>query len=425
MAARIVLLSTGAHLPPGLLTATAWDLLRAHPVLCGDPAHRQLADLAAAGIDVELITDPRAASDPPDPSDGVAGTDRPAAADPGPGPDPGEPRAEQIAALLGRRAAGEPAGTVVWLLGVDGEPALVAALTGLAVATRELTLDPVAGSSDPPGAVLLTAVTVMDRLRSPGGCPWDAEQTHESLAPYLIEEAYEALASIEAGNLIELREEIGDVLLQVLFHARLADEESSDDGGGWDVDDVAAELVAKLVRRHPHVFGPADALGAADGPGVAEVRGAADVEANWDAIKRQEKGRTSATDGVPLGQPALSLVVKLQSRAAKAGVPVDLMLGIPDLTPERLAAAFADLAAAAGRAPYEVDPDSIGALLVAAVVLARGAGVDPEAALRTAARRFAADLVVAEQAARAAGVDPTAATAPVWRSAWPGTEPTI
>ncbi|MGF7239505.1 MAG: MazG family protein, partial [Frankia sp.] len=373
MATRIVLLATGTHLPPGLLTAAAWDLLRAHPVLCGDAAHRQLADLTAAGIDVELITDPRDVTDHPEAADEAdpreeSGADAGRPARPTGPVLPGEPRAEQIAGLLGRRAAEAPAGTVVWLLGVDGEPALVAALTGLAAVTRDLALDPVAGSTDPPGAALLTAVTVMDRLRSPGGCPWDAEQTHESLAPYLIEEAYEALASIEAGNLSELREEIGDVLLQVLFHARLADEESSDEGGGWDVDDVASELVAKLVRRHPHVFGDVDVLGAAD------------VEANWDAIKRLEKGRTSATDGVPLGQPALSLVAKLQSRAAKAGVPVDLMLGIPDVTPERLAAAFADLAAAAGRAPYEVDPDSIGALLVAAVVLARGAGVDPEAA---------------------------------------------
>jgi XTP/dITP diphosphohydrolase len=370
-------------------------VLRTGPVLAGDPSHRQLPALAAAGVEVGIVTGAPEAGSPPD-----AGS-----------PPVGEPRADRVAATVAERAAAAPAGTLVWLLGVDGEPSLVAALAGLAGDGRALELVAMAGSTDPPGAALLEAVAVMDRLRSPGGCPWDAEQTHDSLAPYLIEEAYEALTSIEEGDLAALREEVGDVLLQVLFHARIAAEEPTGGGGGWDVDDVASELVAKLVRRHPHVFGD------------VAVAGAADVEANWDAIKRVEKGRTSVTDGVPLGQPALSLAAKLQSRAAKAGVPVDLMLGIPDLTPERFVAAFADLAVAAGRPPYEVDDEGVGALLVAAVALARGAGVDPEAALRAASRRFAADLVAAEDAARAAGADPAGADAPVWRAAWPGAEP--
>lgn len=380
MTPRVVLLSTGAHLPPGLLTAAAWDALRSAPVGCGDPAHHQLDALRASGVAVTVLGD---------------GPSTPGGAD-------------ALAGLLAARAADARGHTAVWLLAADGEPALVAALTGLpAVARGELEIVAVEGSVDPPGAALLAAVEVMDRLRSPGGCPWDAEQTHTSLAPYLLEEAYEAYQSIEDGDLAALREEIGDVLMQVLFHARVAAEEEPAAGGGWDVDEVAAELVAKLVRRHPHVF--ADTA----------VGGASEVEANWERIKRAEKGRTSATDGVPLSQPALSLAAKLQRRAARAGVPVDLMLGIPDVTPARLLDAFAGLAAEAGWPAYEVDADGVGALLLAAVALARGAGLDPEAALRGAARRFADDLAAAERAARALGADPTDAGPATWRTAWP------
>ena len=149
---------------------------------------------------------------------------------------------------------------------------------------------------------------MMDRLRSPGGCPWDAEQTHSSLAPYLIEEAYETLEAIETGDLAALREELGDLLLQVLFHARLAEEAAEDERFG--IDEVAGDLVAKLIRRHPHVF--------AD----SRRRYRRGVAANWEQIKQAEKQRQSVTDGVPLGQPALALAAKLVSRAGKAGLPV-------------------------------------------------------------------------------------------------------
>src|SRR6195952_1296012 len=144
----------------------------------------------------------------------------------------------------------------------------------------------------------------MDRLRSPGGCPWDAEQTHASLAPYLLEEAYEALQALQDEDSDGLRDELGDVLLQVLFHARVA----SEDPAGWDIDDVASGLVDKLVRRHPHVF--------AD----TSVTGSADVEANWDAIKAVEKPSRTVADGVPLVLPALALAAKLQSRGARAKI---------------------------------------------------------------------------------------------------------
>ena len=161
----------------------------------------------------------------------------------------------------------------------------------------------IAGSYDLPGARLLDAVAVMDRLRSPGGCPWDAEQTHASLGKYLLEEAYEAYEAIEEDDSEALREEMGDVLLQVLFHARLAQEQPD----GWSIDDAAGDLVDKLVNRHPHVFG--------DDAGNGEPVSPDSLDKTWDQIKAAEKGRLSVTDGVPMGQPSLSLAAKLQRRA--------------------------------------------------------------------------------------------------------------
>ncbi len=227
-----------------------------------------------------------------------------------------------------------------------------------------------AAESRPTGWALLEAVSVMDRLRSPGGCPWDAEQTHRSLAPYLLEEAYEAYQALEEDDLDGLRDELGDVLLQVLFHARVAAEEA----GGWDIDDVASGLVAKLVRRHPHVF--------AD----TKVGGSADVEANWDAIKASEKPSRRVTEGVPLSLPALALAAKLQSRGSRAGV------WSPPEQPGQAVRAAAE--AAAGN-PSE---EHVAELLLAAVTLARSAGVDPEAALRRRTLRLRDDLQAAEGA---------------------------
>ena len=177
------------------------------------------------------------------------------------------------------------------------------------------------GSSALPGGELLTLVSVMDTLRRK--CPWDARQTHESLAPYLIEESYEALDALESGDRAALRDELGDVLLQVMFHARVAAERA--DGTGFTVDDVADAIVTKLVRRHPHVFGD------------VTVSGADDVTRNWDAIKAAERaeraeghGPASALDGVPFGQPALALAAQLQRRAERAGIPPDLTVaGVP------------------------------------------------------------------------------------------------
>jgi len=194
------------------------------------------------------------------------------------------------------------------------------------------------------GARLLEAVAVMDRLRSPGGCPWDAEQTHASLLPYLLEEAYEAAQAIEDGDAAETQEELGDVLLQVLFHARLGEEADP----AWDIDSVAGGLVDKLVERHPHVFGD------------ATVADAAEVDARWEEIKAAQKGRTSVVDGVPLALPALALSAKLRRRAARCGVDDS---------------AF--------------DPgEGYGARLWSLAAAAAADGVDAEAELRATARRY-------------------------------------
>jgi XTP/dITP diphosphohydrolase len=219
-------------------------------------------------------------------------------------------------------------------------------------------------SDDRPGSRFLDLVEVMDRLRSPGGCPWDAEQTHASLVKYLLEEAYETAEAIEVGDEAALREELGDVLLQVVFHSRIASERASSAGGGWTIDDVSNGIVEKLVRRHPHVFGSASAPTASD------------VEANWERLKAVEKGRTSAVDGVPMGQPALALASALLGRTAKAGLDVPVTSSV--------------------EVPQTLDDESVGELLLAVVALARSAGVDAETALRAAARRYRDGVIAAE-----------------------------
>ena len=224
---------------------------------------------------------------------------------------------------------------------------------------------------DRPGERLLDVVAVMDRLRSPGGCPWDARQTHASLMPYLLEEAYEAYQALEDGDTAALREELGDVLLQVAFHARLASE--LPEGERWTIDDVAGDLVDKLVRRHPHVFAGASAD---------------DLEGSWDALKAAEKGRISVTEGVPLGQPALSLAAKLQKRGAKLSVP------LPSY-------------------------DGLGGELWALVARCREAGVDPEQALREVARSYRDSLAAVEAEVRAEGREPADVGGDEWSSRWP------
>lgn len=200
---------------------------------------------------------------------------------------------------------------------------------------------------------LRALVGVMDRLRSPGGCPWDAQQTHESLVPYVLEEAHELAEAIEAQDRPGLREELGDLLLQVVFHARIATEHPTDP---FDVDDVAADLVAKLVRRHPHVFEDAAVQG--------------DVHVQWDRLKNAEKQRGSALDGVPLALGALARAQKIAGRAGRAGLTAQVPAG-----------------------------DGLGERLLALVLEAEAAGVDAEGALRRAAGAWEQDLRSREQSA--------------------------
>jgi XTP/dITP diphosphohydrolase len=269
-----------------------------------------------------------------------------------------------------------------------------------------------------PGAALLRLVEVMDTLRV--SCPWDAKQTHESLAPYLLEECYEALEALEGGDPAALRDELGDVLLQVVFHARVAEERT--DGTGYTIDDVATGIVEKLVRRHPHVF--------AD----VKVSGAEDVKRNWDAIKAAERGGRggalpTALGSVPFGQPALSLAAQLQRRAERAGVPAKLtdLLAATAAVGQGPGRQGADGREQDGQARDGGEPDGegrdggepdgqgrdggepdgqgrdggepdgegrrdevseIGAALFALVARAREAGVDPELELRAAARTY-------------------------------------
>jgi len=201
------------------------------------------------------------------------------------------------------------------------------------------------------GDVLRELVAVMDRLRSPGGCPWDAAQTHASLVPYALEEAYEVAEAIETGDRPGMREELGDLLLQVVFHARVAEEHPDDP---FDLDDVARGLVAKLVRRHPHVFG-------ADTVPDAEA-----VHQRWEQIKQTEKQRASVLDGIPLALGALARSQKVVARSHRAGLDDVLVVGADGAEP----------------AP------SIGERLLALVVEAEETGVDAETALRETARRL-------------------------------------
>ncbi|MEU9334954.1 nucleoside triphosphate pyrophosphohydrolase [Streptomyces sp. NPDC048290] len=319
---RAVLLTTSHRVAPGLLSWPAWQALRAaDAVLCADPAHPQLPYLRDAGIAVEETA----------------------------------PTAEDlVAACAGGRS-------VVVVATGEGEPALTDGLARLAGSgrTRMPELELLPASYDLPGARLLDLVQVMDRIRRE--CPWSSRQTHEGLAKYGLEEAYELVEAIESGDRDELREELGDVLLQVVFHARIAEEgvpaaEDGEDGGDggeteenapFSIDDVAAGIVAKLVHRHPHVFGDATATTPED------------VKEHWLRTKAEEKRRTSVTEGIPVHQPGLALAAKLASRARTAGLDVPLPQG-----------------------------DGIGYELLALAARAEADGVDPEAALRAAARAY-------------------------------------
>ncbi|GAA3724247.1 nucleoside triphosphate pyrophosphohydrolase [Streptomyces tremellae] len=322
-AGRIVLLTVSHRVAPGLLSWQAWDTLRgADRVFCPDPHHPQLPYIREAGVAVETAA----------------------------------PTAEQLVDAC-------PPGTTLVVIPAtadDTDSALTDGLARLAGSGRvqmpDLELLP--GSYDLPGARLLDLVQVMDRIRRV--CPWTSTQTHKGLAKYGIEEAYELVEAIEDGDAAELREELGDVLLQVVFHARIA-EDAEDEADVFSIDDVAATIVEKLIHRHPHVFGDETA------------RTAEDVHALWERTKAVEKRhRTSVTDGVPLGQPALALAAKLTGRARAARLDVRL----------------------------PTDDNPLGYALLALAAEAESQGVDPETALRAASRTYRDAIRAAERAAR-------------------------
>lgn len=387
MPGRLVLLATTPRVAPGLLSWAAWSALRsAHVVMVGSDEHALLPALADAGVPVRALA--RATT-------GVVttGVDVPVGAEPDRtephgtephGTEPDDARATMILAeLRGPTVRGVPEArvdsaatgcTVVWLMSADGDPGLAEAIAREARPDDDVVVELLSGSWDLRGAHLLDLVAVMDRLRSPGGCPWDAEQTHESLVEYLLEEAYETVEAIETGGDSDLREELGDLLLQIVFHARIGQEHD----WPWGIDEVADGIVDKLVARHPHVFGD-DVATSAD-----------QVEETWGRRKLVEKGRSSVTDGVPLALPSPVLAAKLLTRASS--------LGVAPVAPQ--VAGAAATAVAAVRTMYAESEPSLGTaygdLLLALVASARTDGVDADVELRAAARRYRAHVRLAE-----------------------------
>ncbi|MEU6078973.1 nucleoside triphosphate pyrophosphohydrolase [Streptomyces sp. NPDC047108] len=317
-AGRIVLLTTSHRVAPGLLSWPAWQALRgADRIVCPDPDHPQLPYLHEAGLDIEHVT----------------------------------PSARGLVEdCRGGR-------TVVVIPSGEGDRELTDGLARMAGSGRERMpdLELLPASYDLPGARLLDLVQVMDTIRA--ACPWSSTQTHEGLAKYGIEEAYELVEAIEAGDRQELREELGDVLLQVVFHARIAEEDPDEP---FSIDDVAGTIVEKLIHRHPHVFGSE----------TAETP--EDVKAHWLRTKAVEKRRESVTDGIPLGQPALALAAKLAARVRTAGLEVGL--------------------------PASPGDGDLGERLLALAVRAEADGTDPESALRAAARAYRDAIRTAEGA---------------------------
>jgi XTP/dITP diphosphohydrolase len=340
--ARLILVDTSAALP-GLLPLHGWSaLMSSELVLLAGNDHPFAPHLAMADLRHETlpVEDPAAAPSltRTDLLTGVGPRER--------------TRVNRVV------DAAREHGDVTYLLGPADDEAFTRAL-GLEAARAGLEVEMVYLTPTPKGEGLLELVAVEERLRGPDGCPWDREQSHRSLARYAVEEVYELLEAIEGDDTAAIREELGDVLLQVVFHAQIAQDE-----GRFTIDDVARGIVDKLVRRHPHVF--------AD----ARVSGAAEVVANWDRLKRDEKPRAGVFEGVPAALPALQYAGKLLARAAEAGV-----------RPER-----GDVGARLDAVGDAEDDDArareVGLLLLDIVALAEDHGVDAESALRAASWRF-------------------------------------
>jgi XTP/dITP diphosphohydrolase len=387
-AGRVVLVET-SDLLPDLLPFQAWDALAtADLVLARDPvAHPSAPALYLAGIDLEVLT-PSALGR----SDLLLTR-------------PGGPDDRRLAKSLVERARAD--GSVVYLLEAD-ERGLAPALAGM-VAEHDLEIELVFLAQLPRGTELLRAVGVMDRLRDPdGGCPWDLEQDHATLGRYLVEETYELLEAIESGSDDDVREELGDVLLQVLFHARIAAERRA-----FGIDDVATALVDKLVRRHPHVF---------DAESVGAATDAEDVQRRWDRLKADEKGGDRGPlDGIPAGMPGLALLDALLRRVRRLGMlperPEDV---IADLRVTLDAIGLGD----GGAAADDHDDRSgitelIGTLLVQATALARSLDLEADAAARSGGARLRGAVTQVLALAAERGIE-VGSLAPDERlSAWP------
>ena len=321
MTGRLTLLVGSPRIAPGLFTRTAWQTLEsADAVLARDESEPLPSAVAESELPVVHV---------------------------------GEVAPAQLARTLMDRAAGE---AVVWVSSADGDPGLTDAIASeVSRLGSPPEVEVLVASWDVPGSRLLDLVAVMDRLRSPGGCPWDAQQTHESLVKYLIEESHEAAEAIESGDRDHIREELGDVLLQVVFQARVAQEHATEP---FDVDDVAGAIIEKLVRRHPHVFADGDASTPAE------------VEQAWEQIKAAERaakaphgggedGHHSLLHGIPRSLPTLLAADKVLARWERTG---------------------------RGALPHA---EGYGAELLALLARARSAGVDADAELKQALRDLA------------------------------------
>jgi MazG family protein len=253
--------------------------------------------------------------------------------------------------------------------------------------------------SPDPGKQLARLRAIMHRLRAPGGCPWDAEQTHESLVTNLIEEAYETVDTIQRGDHNHLKEELGDLLLQVIFHSELAEE-----AGRFNLDDVARGISDKLVRRHPHVFAQSEAS-------TSDA-----VLKQWDEIKRAEKGDQAKPylHGVGKGLPALLRAAKLQKKASKVGFDWPDESGVLEKIREEigeLESAMSD------GSPREIE-EELGDLLFSVVNLARFRNLDPEVLMAAANAKFEQRFAAMENHLRSQGVDLTDANAEMMETSW-------
>ena len=227
-------------------------------------------------------------------------------------------------------------------------------------------------------------VKVMEKLRSPQGCPWDRKQTHESLLPYLLEEVYEVIDAVKKGDDEELKEELGDLLLQVVFHSQIAKER-----GAFSIENVVHSITEKLIRRHPHVFGDRD-----------DIKSAEDVNREWEKLKESEgKRKESVLDGIPASAPALERAYKLQKRAEKVGFDWRGFDGIKEKLLEELQEIEAELR----KGDRKKLEEEVGDLLFMAVNLARFLGVHPEVALRQANAKFERRFRFMEEAAKREG----------------------